>query len=239
LGSPRRCAILAGRSEIVSREPVKVVIVDDHPVFRDGLQRCLEARKSIRVLAAVATADELWRALRAHGRPQIVLMDVEMPGTGGIELTKLLLDRHPEVRVLMLTAFSDSERVFAALKAGAVGYLLKNISPDELRHTVERAAAGEPMLSGEVAGRVLREFEREREEEPLRESLATLTNREEEILRLLATGESNREIGGRLFISEQTVKNHVASIFRKLQVNDRTKAALLAVKLGLVRDEPA
>jgi two-component system NarL family response regulator len=133
----------------------------------------------------------------------------------------------------MLTAFSESERVFSALKAGAVGYLLKNVSPDEIRTTVERVAAGDPMLSGEIAGRVLREFEREREEERYREQLAGLTAREEEILRLLATGESNREIGKRLFISELTVKNHVANIFRKLQVNDRTKAALLAVKLGL------
>ena len=138
----------------------------------------------------------------------------------------------------MLTAFSDSERVFAALKAGAVGYLLKNASPDEIRATVERAAAGEPMLSGEIAGRVLREFEREREEDRYREQLAGLTAREEEILKLLATGESNREIGRRLFISEQTVKNHVASIFRKLQVNDRTKAALLAVQARARRRSP-
>jgi DNA-binding NarL/FixJ family response regulator len=217
----------------VPRDTIKVLIVDDHPVFRDGLRRCLEARKELKVLAAVGGADEMWRALRTQGRPQIVLMDVEMPGEGGIELTKALHDKHPEVRVVMLTAFSDSERVFAALKAGAVGYLLKNVSPDEIRTTVERAAAGEPMLSGEIAGRVLREFEREREEDRYREQLAGLTAREEEILKLLATGDSNREIGRRLFISEQTVKNHVASIFRKLQVNDRTKAALLAVKLGL------
>src|SRR5262249_18281602 len=122
---------------------------------------------------------------------------------------------------------------FAALKRGAVGYLLKNVAPDETRATVERAAEGEPMLSGEIAGRVLREFERERAEERFREQLAALTAREEEILKLLATGESNREIGRRLSISEQTVKNHVASIYRKLQVNDRTKDALLAVRLGL------
>ena len=160
-------------------------------------------------------------------------MDVELPGESGIGLTKGLHEKHPDVRVVMLTAFSDSERVFAALKAGAVGYLLKNVTPAEIHTTVERAAAGEPMLSGEIAGRVLREFERERSEDRYREQLAGLTVREEEILKLLATGESNREIGRRLFISEQTVKNHVASIFRKLQVNDRTKAALLAVKLGL------
>ena len=217
----------------MAREAIKVLIVDDHPLFRDGLRQCLEARKELRVVAAVGGGEEMWKAIRTHGKPHIVLMDVEMPGEGGIELTQALHEKYPDVRVVMLTAFSDSERVFAALKAGAVGYLLKNVSPDDIRATVERAAAGEPMLSGEIAGRVLREFERERQEERYREQLAALTAREEEILKLLATGESNREIGRRLFISEQTVKNHVASIFRKLQVNDRTKAALLAVKLGL------
>jgi DNA-binding NarL/FixJ family response regulator len=222
----------------VTHEKIKVLIVDDHPVFREGLQQCLEARTGVQVIAAVGSGDDMWRAIRSHGRPQIVLMDVEMPGQGGIELTQMLHERHPEVRVVMLTAFSDSERVFAALKAGAVGYLLKNSSPKEICAAVERAAAGEPMLSGEIAGRVLREFEREREEEHYRTQLAGLTPREEEILKLLATGESNREIGKRLFISEQTVKNHVASIFRKLQVNDRTKAALLAVKLGLGSERP-
>ncbi len=229
--APSRGTLAQGT--LVARDPIKLILVDDHPVFRDGLRQCLEARKSLRVMAAVGNGEELWKALRAHGRPHAILMDVEMPGEGGIELTKALHEKHPEVRVVMLTAFADSERVFAALKAGAVGYLLKNASPDEIRDTVERAAAGEPMLSGEIAGRVLREFERERAEERHRETLHTLTPREEEILKLLATGDSNREIGRRLFISEQTVKNHVASIFRKLQVNDRTKAALLAVKLGL------
>ncbi len=217
----------------MGREAIKVLIVDDHPVFRDGLRQCLEARKGLRVVAAVGGGEEMWKAMRIHGRPDIVLMDIEMSGDSGIELARALREKLPNVRVVMLTAFSDSERVFSALKAGAVGYLLKNVAPDEIRATVERAAAGEPMLSGEIAGRVLHEFERERAEERDRAQLATLTPREEEILKLLATGDSNREIAQRLFISEQTVKNHVASIFRKLEVNDRTKAALLAVKLGV------
>jgi DNA-binding NarL/FixJ family response regulator len=217
----------------VSRDAVKVMIVDDHPIFREGLKQCLEARKALRVVAAVGSGEELMKAVHAHGAPQVVLMDIEMPGANGIELAALLHEKHPDVRVVMLTAFSDSERVFSALKAGAVGYLLKNVSPDEIGATVQRVAVGEPMLSGEIAGRVLLEFERERQETHYREQLDALTPREEEILKLLATGDSNREIAARLFISEQTVKNHVAAIFRKLRVNDRTKAALLAVKLGL------
>lgn len=218
---------------MASKKQITVSIVDDHPIFRDGLRRCLEARKSIRVIAATSGRKEMWESFAAKGLPQIVLMDIEMPEADGVELAKELTEKHPEVRVIMLTAFSETERVVAALKAGAVGYLLKNVAPEEICATVERAAAGETLLSGEIAGRVLREFESERNDEKNRERLAALTTREDEILRLLATGESNREISTRLFISEQTVKNHVANIFRKLQVNDRTKAALLAVKLGL------
>lgn len=217
----------------MAREKPKVLIVDDHPVLREGLRQLLEASKTLRVVAAVGDGEEMWKAIEKHGKPNVVLMDVEIPGQDGIALTATLHERAPEVRVVMLSAFSDSERIFSALKAGAVGYLLKNVAPDELRATVERAAEGEPILSGEIAGRVLREFEREREEDTLREELTGLTPREEEVLKLLATGESNREIAKRLFLSEQTVKNHVASIFRKLHVNDRTKAALLAVKMGL------
>ncbi len=209
---------------------IRVLVVDDHPVFRDGLLRCLEARKDFHVVAAVGSGEEMWQAIRAHTQPEIVLMDIEMPEESGIELTKALHDSHPEVRVIILTAFSDPERVVSALKAGAVGYLLKNVRSERICSTVRRAAEGEVMLSGEIAGRVLAEFERERQEARDREKFAALTPREDDVLRLLATGESNRGIARRLFISEHTVRNHVTSIFKKLQVNDRIKAALLALK---------
>src|SRR5579862_3723336 len=174
----------------MSRDRIKLLIVDDHPVFREGLRQCLEASAELHVLATVGSGDEMWRALRAHGRPHVVLMDVEMPGDSGIELTAKLREKLPDTRVVMLTAYADSDRVFAALKAGAVGYLLKNVSPGEIRATVERAASGEPILSAELAGQVLREFERERAAARDRAQLAELTAREEEILKLLATGES-------------------------------------------------
>ena len=216
---------------------MKILLVDDHKIIRDGLRAILEKQEGMEVVGEAADGHEAIALLRVV-RPSVAIMDVTMPGLNGIETTRRIAGEFPDVKVIGLSMNADRRYVLAMLSAGAVGYLLKNATPDEIRDTVERAAAGEPMLSGEIAGRVLREFERERDEERYREQLAGLTAREEEILKLLATGESNREIGRRLFISEQTVKNHVASIFRKLQVNDRTKAAVLALKLGLGSREP-
>jgi DNA-binding NarL/FixJ family response regulator len=136
-------------------------------------------------------------------------------------------------KVVMLTGYDNTDLIFRALKAGAVGYLLKNTRSKEILDTLRRVAAGELFLNPELAGKFLREFQRDQEIEEVRRLVHTLTPREEEVLRLVATGANNREISQRLFISELTVKMHLASIFRKLQVNDRTKAAILALKAGL------
>ena len=214
----------------------KVLIVDDHPIFREGLRQSLEARQ-IRVAAAVDDGTKLQEALRNNAAPDVVLMDIELPGDDGIFLTRQLRAEHPEIRVVMLTAHSDSDRIFAAMKAGAVGYLLKNARADQIFEAVNRVAGGEAILPPEVASRFLDEFQRSRDEDRRRETLASLTPREEEILTLLATGDSNKGIAKSLLISEQTVKSHVANIFRKLEINDRTNAAVLAVRLGLDRKE--
>ncbi len=215
---------------------LKVLIVDDHPIFREGLRQSLEARQ-IRVAAAVDDGTKLQEALRNNAAPDVVLMDIELPGDDGIFLTRQLRAEHPEIRVVMLTAHSDSDRIFAAMKAGAVGYLLKNARADQIFEAVNRVAGGEAILPPEVASRFLDEFQRSRDEDRRRETLASLTPREEEILTLLATGDSNKGIAKSLLISEQTVKSHVANIFRKLEINDRTNAAVLAVRLGLDRKE--
>lgn len=213
---------------------LKVLIVDDHPIFREGLRQSLEARQ-VRVVAAVDDGAKLQEALCNHAAPDVVLMDIELPGDDGILLTRQIRAEHPEIRVVMLTAHSDSDRIFAAMKAGAVGYLLKNARADQILEAVNRVAGGEAILPPEVASRFLDEFQRSRDEDRRRETLGSLTPREEEILTLLATGDSNKGIAKSLLISEQTVKSHVANIFRKLEINDRTNAAVLAVRLGLDR----
>ena len=229
--------MLKNRSVSTQRSSrLKILIVDDHPIFREGLRQSLEARQ-IRVTAAVDNGVKLRAALDAGPAPDVILMDIELPGDDGILLTRKVRAEHPEIRVVMLTAHSDSERIFAAMKAGAVGYLLKNARADQIVEAVTRVAGGEAILPPEVASQFLEEFQRPRDEDRRRDALASLTPREEEILTLLATGDSNRGIAKSLIISEQTVKSHVANIFRKLEVNDRTNAAVLAVRLGLDRKE--
>jgi DNA-binding NarL/FixJ family response regulator len=172
-------------------------------------------------------------AVLAQTTPAVILMDIEMPERDGITATALVRQQAPGTKVVMLTGYDNPDLIFRAFKAGAVGYLLKNTRFKEILETLRRVAAGELLLNPALAGKFLQEFQRNQDVEDVRRLLHILTPREEEVLRLVATGAKNREISQHLFISELTVKMHVASIYRKLQVNDRTKAAILALKAGL------
>lgn len=210
----------------------RVVVVEDHPIFRDGVVQCLDAEPDFAVVGQWASGDVDLVALGALA-PDLVLMDVELPVISGIEATRRIRAALPDVRVVMLTAYAEPDLLFAAMQVGASGYLLKHTPAAELVATLRRIAGGEHVLNPEVASRMLREF-RARQASSAPYPLPPLSGREEEVLKLLATGETNRQIARRLYISEETVKSHVASILRKLEVSDRTSAAVLAVRAGLV-----
>jgi DNA-binding NarL/FixJ family response regulator len=210
----------------------RIVVVEDHPIFRDGLIQCLDAEPDFQVVGHWDTG-LVEPARMAALDPDVVLMDVELPGRSGIVATRVLRAELPDLRVVMLTAFADAELLFDAMQAGAVGYVLKHTPPVELVATIRRIVEGEHVLTPGLASRFLRAFQARKVVGP-RAKLAELSPREEEVLRLLATGDTNRQIAKRLFVSEETIKSHVASIFRKLEVSDRTRAAILAVKAGLV-----
>ena len=210
----------------------RVVVVEDHPIFRDGVVQCLDAEADFTVVGQWASGDVDLDALRALA-PDLVLMDIELPGISGIEATRRIRAALPDVRVAMLTAHAQPDLLFAALQVGAAGYLLKHTPAAGLVATLRRIVEGEHELNPDVASRMLREF-RARQTAPPPHELPALSAREEEVLKLLATGETNRQIARRLFVSEETVKSHVASILRKLEVSDRTSAAVLAVRAGLV-----
>lgn len=211
---------------------ISLIIVDDHPMFLAGLQQLFKRQSDFDVIGAVESVTQLESLLHQHS-PMLVLMDIEMPERDGISATALVRKQSQSTKVVILTGYDNPELIFRALKAGAVGYLLKNSRPKDILDTLRKVAAGEIFLNAELAGKFLREFQRDQELEEVRRLVQTLTPREEEVLRLVATGATNREISQHLFISELTVKMHLASIFRKLQVNDRTKAAILAIKAGL------
>jgi len=213
-------------------DKISIIIVDDHPLFLTGLQQLFKKQADFEVLGVAEGSSQL-EALLCDRTPMLVLMDIEMPGGDGISATASVRRRAPAAKVVILTGYDNPDLIFRALKAGAVGYLLKNSRPKDILDTLRKVAAGEIILNPELASKFLREFQRDQELEEVRRLVQTLTPREEEVLRLVATGATNREISHRLFISELTVKMHLASIFRKLQVNDRTKAAILALRAGL------
>lgn len=208
---------------------IRVLIADDHHVVRRGLLFFLKTQKDIEVigeakngLEAVELVDEL--------QPDIVLMDLVMPEMDGILATRKIKAKWPNVEVLMLTSFSDKDHVLPALEAGAAGYQLKDIEPDALVNSIRKVIAGEKMYHPVATIQI---EETIREEENLPHVKNPLTPRERDVLAELTKGKSNREIAGSLFVTEKTVKTHISNIFTKLQVQDRTQAALYAVKHGL------
>ena len=211
---------------------ISLVIVEDHPVMLAGIQQLFKKQGDFEVVGAAEDAIQLEAVLK-DADPVLVLMDIELPRGDGIAATALVRKLRPHAKVVIFTGYDNSDLIFRALKAGAVGYLLKNTRAKEILDTLRKVAMGELVLNPELAGKFLREFQRDQEIEELRRLVNTLTPREEEVLRLVSTGANNREISHKLFISELTVKMHLASIFRKLQVNDRTKVAILALKAGL------
>jgi len=215
--------------------PVRVLLVDDQALFREALSTLLEVRPEIEVVGEAGDGDAALRRT-ADLRPDVVLMDLHMPVLDGIAATRRLRAEHPDVRVLALTTFDDDEDVFAALRAGALGYLLKDVSGDRLVEALLAAARGESVLQPSVATRVLARFAQLSDDAPPRAQplVVPLSERELGVLRLLAEGGSNREIAVALFLAEGTVKNHVTNVLAKLGARDRTQAALRARALDLI-----
>jgi DNA-binding NarL/FixJ family response regulator len=214
--------------------PVRVLIVDDQALFREGLRTILSTRPEMQVIGEAANGEEALALVDALA-PDVVLMDLQMPVLDGIQATARIRKRWPSIPVLALTTFDDDRNLFGALKAGAAGYLLKDVSSDTLVSAVTAATRGEAFLQSTVTGRVVAAFARMMESGGAAADVLALplSPREREIVALLGTGASNKEIADRLCLAEGTVKNHVTSILTKLDVRDRTQAALRARQLGL------
>jgi DNA-binding NarL/FixJ family response regulator len=214
---------------VAEREPIRVLVVDDHEVVRGGLRAFLELQDGIEVAGEAADGEQAIEAV-ARIRPDVVLMDLVMPRTDGIEALRVLRERSPDTRVIVLTSFLDDDKLLPALRSGAAGYLLKNAQPNEIARAVRAAYAGEAVLDPVVAARLVEALEAGGADEPL----DRLTPREREVLVLIGRGFPNKRIAQELRVSEKTVKTHVGHVLGKLGVVDRTQAAILAVRAGLV-----
>jgi NarL family two-component system response regulator LiaR len=211
-------------------DPIAILIADDHPLVRHGLRTFLETQDGLEVVGEAsegAEAAELVRQLL----PDVVLMDLVMPGLDGVEATRRIREISPSTKVIVLTSFDEDEKVFPSVKAGAAGYLLKDVRPQELAEAIRRVHAGEALLASSVAAKLMQEVAGERQ------PVSGLTDRELEVLRLIARGLANKLIAQELVVSEKTVKTHVSNILAKLHLTDRTQAALYAVREGLAELE--
>ena len=216
--------------------PLRVLVADDHPIFLAGMRQLLQAHPNLTCAAAVTTGHEAVRLAVAES-PDVVVLDLDMPDLSGVEAARMIVAGAPSVAVLMLTMLSDDESVFAALRAGARGYLLKGSTADEVVTAIRSVAAGGAVFGPSIATRILDYFNAwrpaARADAPPPEWLPELTERERAILDLLADGESNPSIAAKLHLSPKTVRNHVSAIFEKLHVADRRQAMLRAREAGL------
>ncbi len=218
---------------------IRVLIADDHPFFRDGLRVLLEATADTELVGEAGDGDEVV-ALAAGIQPDVILMDLRMPGPGGIEATRSILSATPDTGILIVTMVEEDDSVFAAMRAGARGYLLKGADRDELLAAIRAVARGEAVFGPGIAKRLIHYFSTPpRTKSQQAAPFPDLTDREREILTLIAAGHNNQQISESLYLSLKTVRNYVSNIFTKLQVADRAEAIVRAREAGLGRDEPS
>jgi DNA-binding NarL/FixJ family response regulator len=215
-------------------DTVRVLIADDHPLFREGMRGRLDRVADVAVVGEAASGDEAVE-LANKLAPDVILMDIKMPGLNGIEATREIQRASPQIGILVLTMFEDDDSVFAAMRAGAKGYLLKDSGGEGVVHAIRAVSSGEAVFGPGVAERIIGFFSAPRAAAPQR-AFPELTEREEEVLSLVAQGKSNREIARQLFVSLKTVRNHVSNILLKLQVADRAQAVIRARDAGMGRD---
>jgi DNA-binding NarL/FixJ family response regulator len=211
-----------------STEPIRILLADDHTLFRDGLRALFNSLPDTAVVGEAAAGGEAVE-LAEHLQPDVILMDIQMPGVNGIEATRKIVQISPHIGVIVVTMFEDDDSVFAAMRAGARGYVLKGASQEEMLRAIRAVAQGDAQFGTDIAARLMNFFAAPRPPQIFPE----LTDREREVLALIAQGHNNSEIARKLVISVKTVRNHVSNIFSKLQVADRAQAIIQAREAGL------
>ena len=214
---------------------IKLLIVDDQELFREGLLTLLSVQKDFEVVSQANSGEDAVLSATKFS-PDVILMDLRMPGIGGVEATRRILQQHPGMKVIVLTTFDEDDLVFNALHAGAVGYLLKDVSPEKLFEAIRSAQKGEYYLLPSITAKVMAEFTKMPRAPKIEvgEQIENLSRRELEILKMVSTGMSNKEIASSLVIAEGTVKNHLTNIFNKLEARDRMHAVLIAREIGII-----
>jgi NarL family two-component system response regulator LiaR len=220
---------MTGPGAAGEREPISILIVDDHAIVRQGLHTYLDLQPDMHVVGEAADGAKALEMVRDQ-LPDIVLMDLVMPGMTGVEATREITGISPSTRVIVLTSFSEDEQVFNSIKAGAQGYLMKDVLPQELARAIRTVHRGEAQLDPEIARKLMHEFSNPQPAKPKHD----LTERELEVLSLISQGKSNKDISEELVLSEKTVKTHVSNILQKLHLSDRTQAAVYALRQKIV-----